>query len=110
MQETTTKKSETPVAKEAGVIYDTLTVQYVNRAPYTIPDNYEKLMSDYVENGGTYDSEQVSPDGVIMVDCSVGVWNSDVEDAVKDNVFGNELRLSYGENIDSVRIIKELYG
>lgn len=106
-QETTTKKNDTPAVKESGVIYDTLTIQYVNRAPYTIPNTYEQLMNDYVANGGTYDEEDVSPDGVIMVDCSVGLWSSD---AVEENVFGNELRLTYGEDIDSVKLIKELYG
>lgn len=110
VQETTTKKNETPAAKGTGVIYDTLTVQYINRAPYTIPDNYEQFMNEYVENGGTYDSDQVGSDGVIRVDCSVGLFISDEESAVKENVFGNELRMSYGENIDSVKVIKELYG
>lgn len=106
-QETTTKQNDTPAVKESGVIYDTLTIQYVNRSPYTIPNTYEQLMSDYVANAGTYDEEDVSPDGVIMVDCSAGLWSSD---KVEDKVFGNELRLSYGEDIDSVKLIKELYG
>ena len=118
-QETTTKKNDTPAVKESGVIYDTLTIQYVKGA-YTIPNTYEELLRDYEEKvGETYSLDQITPMGGFTMAGYAGFYtNSDIlleeskwdEDTVKANLFGNELRLSVGENVNAINTIIELYG
>lgn len=113
-QETTTSNSGTPAIKEPGVIYDTLTIHYI-KGTYTIPDNYKDLLRHYEKMEG----EQIDPDEEeLMVEYSVGLYDSDAgieeskwkDDTVKANVFGNELCISYGTNVDAVEILTRLYG
>ena len=76
----TTKQPETtkPLRGANGVILETLTIQYLVEAPYTIPDTWNEYYKD--NGGGGFSGRAVSS-------------NSVVNGRVLQNIFGNEIKV-----------------